>query len=78
MWVLHNVHMQHNVGCITKIIHGNLNKKTSAKSAMDDNNASINTIVLLQIYLLVQIHKHHLQTHGDMLSNCSQHQRFHA
>ncbi len=59
--------MQHDVGCITNIIHGNLNRKTSAESAMDDNNAFINMIVLLQTYLLVQTHMYHLQTQGNML-----------
>ncbi len=75
IWVLHNVHMQHDVA---NIIHGNLNKRTSVESAMDDNNAFINTVVLWYICLLAQTHMYHLQTHGDMLSNCSQHQRFHA
>ena len=59
--------MQQDVGCITNIIHGNLNRKTSAESAMDDNNAFINMIVLLQTYLLVQTHMYHLQTQGNML-----------
>ncbi len=61
------VHMQHDVGCITNIIHGNLNRKTSAESAMDDNNASINTIVVLYIYLPVQTHTYHLQKLGNMV-----------
>lgn len=62
IWLLHNVHLQHDVGCIITIIHGNPNKKTSAESSVDDNHAFINTVVLLNIYLLVHIHVYHLQT----------------
>ena len=67
IWVLHNVHEQRDVGCISNIIRSSLNKKTSAESAMDDNNAFINIIVLLQTYLRVQTHMYHFQTQGNML-----------